>query len=100
MTNASIPSGLWPYFQEVDPRRLDREQDADLIIQRTLEYGTWEEIRWLMAAYGRKRISQFVRLRGERQLSAPTFTYWRKLLGVRRWQHSPFAAEARQVWPF
>ena len=42
MTNASIPSGLWPYFQEVDPRRLDREQDADLIIQRTLEYGTWQ----------------------------------------------------------
>jgi hypothetical protein len=37
MTNASIPSGLWPYFQEVDPRRLDREQDADLIVQRTLD---------------------------------------------------------------
>jgi hypothetical protein len=100
MTNASIPSGLWPHFQEYDPRRLDPEQDADLIIQRTLEYGTWEEIRWLMAAYGRKRISQFVRLRGERQLSPPTFTYWRKLLGLRRWQHAPFAEEARQVWPF
>ncbi|MFM7172610.1 MAG: hypothetical protein ACKO4U_06190 [Caldilinea sp.] len=65
-----------------------------------LPHGTWEEIRWLLAAYGRKRISQFVRLRGERQLSAPTFTYWRKLLGLRRWQHAPFAAEARQVWPF
>ena len=100
MTDASIPSGLWPYFQEYDPRQLDREQDADLIIQRTLEYGTWEEIRWLVASYGRQRIREFIRLHGERQLTAVTFTYWRKLLGVRRWRHAPFAAEARQVWPF
>lgn len=100
MTSAGIPSGLWPYFQEYYPRQLDREQDADLIVQRTLEYGKWEEICRGLAAYDRKRIREYVRLRGERQLSAATFTYWRKLLGLRRWQHSPFAAEARRVWPF
>ncbi len=100
MTSTSIPSGLWPHFQEYDPRRLDRDQDADLIIQRTLEHGTWEEIRWLVASYGVERIRKFVRLRGGRLLSAATFTYWRKLLGVRRWRRSPFAREARQVWPF
>lgn len=100
MTSATIPGGLWPHFQEYDPQLLDREQDADLIIQRTLEYGTWEELRWLIASYGADRIREFVRLRGERLLSAATFTYWRKLLGVRRWRHSPFAREARQVWPF
>lgn len=84
MTDTGIPSGLWPHFQEYDPQQLDREQDADLIIQRTLEYGTWEEIRWLMASYGCKRIREYVRLHGERQLSAVTFTYWRKLLVVRQ----------------
>lgn len=98
--DASIPSGLWPYFQEYDPRQLNYEQDADLIVQRTLEHGTWEEIRWLMTVYGRKRIREFVRLHGERMLSAATFTYWRKLLDLRRWRHRPFAPEARQVWPF
>ena len=36
MTTASIPIGLWPHFQEYDPQRLDANQDADLIIQRTL----------------------------------------------------------------
>ncbi len=100
MTNAHIPSGLWPHFQEYDPRRLDREQDADLTMQRTLEYSTWEEIRWLGAAYGRRRLREYVRLRGERQLSPATFTFWRKLLSLRRWQHALFAGEARQVWPF
>jgi hypothetical protein len=100
MTSTSIPSGLWPHFQEYDPRLLDRDQDADLIIQRTLEHGTWEEIRWLVAAYGVERIRKFIRLRGGRLLSAATFTYWRKLLDVRRWRRAPFAREARQVWPF
>lgn len=100
MTTASIPIGLWPHFQEYDPQRLDTNQDADLIIQRTLEFGTWEEIRWLVVTYGIERIRTFVRLRGERMLSAVTFTYWRKLLGVRRWRRSPFAREAKQVWPY
>lgn len=99
-TNANIPAGLWPHFQEYDPAQLDCDQDADLIIQRTLEYGTWEEIRWLAATYERERVRQFLRLHGERMLSAVTFNYWRKLLGVRRWRRSPFAEEAKQVWPY
>ena len=33
MTTTNTPSGLWPHFQEYDPQRLDRDQDADLIIQ-------------------------------------------------------------------
>jgi len=100
MTIAKIPGSLWPYFQEYDPQSLDCNQDADLIIQRTLEYGGWEEIRWLVASYGTERIRKFLRLHGERLLSAPTFIFWRKLLGVRRWRRSPFRKEARQVWPF
>lgn len=32
-TRATIPSGLWPHFQEYDPQQLDPDQDADLIIQ-------------------------------------------------------------------
>ncbi len=74
MTNTNIPSGLWPYFQEFDPQRLDREADADLIIQRTLEYGTWEEIRWLIEFYSVERVRKFLRRHGERLLSAPSFT--------------------------
>ncbi len=37
-------------------------------------YMLTQDLLRLMAAYGRKRISEFVWLRGERQLSAPTFT--------------------------
>jgi hypothetical protein len=90
MTLSDIPSGLWPYFQEYDPRTLDLDYDANLIMQRTLEHGTWDEVRWLFGTYGGPRIRTFVRERGESLLSRVTFNYWRKLLGIRRWRPTPF----------
>jgi hypothetical protein len=68
MTLTNIPSGLWPHFQEYDVRTLDLDRDANLIIQRTLEYGTWDEVRWLFRTYGGPRIRTFVQERGERLL--------------------------------
>ena len=85
-----IPHSLQPYFQEYDLDDLHVRRDANLIIQRTLEYGTWDEVRWLFQAYIRQRIQRFLREHGERWLKPITFNYWRKLLKVRRWQSAPF----------
>jgi hypothetical protein len=85
-----IPTSLQPYFQEYDLADLHLQRDANLIIQRTLEYGTWEEVRWLFQVYTRQRIQRFLRKHGERWLRPVTFNYWRKLLGIRRWQSAPF----------
>ncbi len=93
-----IPPGLRPYFQEYDLASLDIQQHADLIIQRTLEYGTWDEIRWLFKTYGMKRVRAFVRERGERWLSPVTFNYWRRLLEIEHWQRSPFPTQREEVW--
>ena len=98
MTLSDIPSGLRPYFQEYDSRALDLDREAKLIIQRTLEYGTWEEVRWLLGVYGGSQILTFVQERGERLLSRVTFNYWRKLLGISRWRRSPFPTAKREVW--
>lgn len=95
-----IPTSLKPHFQEYDLASLDGQQDAALIMQRTLEYGTWEEVRWLFRQYGKAPIRSFVRERGERMLSPVTFNYWRKLLGIRRWTHSPFPTDPDEVWQF
>jgi len=91
-----IPLSLQPYFQEYDLADLNLRQDANLIIQRTLEYGTWDEILWLFQVYTRQRIQRFLREHGERWLKPVTFNYWRKLLGIRRWQSAPFGKG--EVW--
>ena len=93
-----IPPGLRTYFQEYDPQSLDPERDADLIIQRALEFGDWEELRWLFASYGGKRLRAFLAKRGERWLSPVTFSYWRKLLKVKKWQTSPFPTPKGELW--
>ena len=93
-----IPRGLKPYFQEYDVKRLDIVRDANLIIQRVLEFGTWDEIRWLFETYHSKRIRLFLRQHGERWLKPVTFTYWRKLLGIRRWRKSPFPTVSGELW--
>ncbi len=93
-----IPSGLHPYFQEYEVTALDLKRDANLIIQRTLEFGTWEEIRWLFSAYGSKRVRSFLRRYGERWLRPVSFHYWRKLLRIRDWQRSPFPTIKGELW--
>jgi hypothetical protein len=77
---------------------LDLARDANLIIQRTLEFGTWEEIRWLFSVYGSRRIRSFLRRYGERWLRPVSFSYWRKLLRVKRWKHSPFPTLKGETW--
>jgi hypothetical protein len=91
-----IPESLLPYFQEYNLDALDVHRDANLIIQRTLEFGNWDEIRWLFLVYGRQRIRLFLRQYGERWLQPVTFNYWRKLLNLRRWRAAPFGKG--EVW--
>jgi len=88
------------YFQEYDAEQLDLAGQADLIIQRTLEFGDWEDLCWLFATYGSKRICAFLRQRGERWLRPPVFNYWRKLLRIRKWERSPFPTPKGELWPF
>ncbi|MBE0410156.1 MAG: hypothetical protein IBX69_10535 [Anaerolineales bacterium] len=93
-----IPKRLWPHFQEYDPSSLNLEKDAILIIQRTLEFGDWDELRWLFRIYGKARVQTFLSEHGERMLSVVTFNYWRKLLGVNKWRSSPFPTSKGELW--
>jgi len=96
---SQIPPRLVPHFQEYDVAKLRARRDADLIIQRTLEFGTWDEIRWLFRTYGAGRIRRFIKERGERWLSRVTFNYWLKFLKIRRWKKSPFGIPRGVLWP-
>jgi hypothetical protein len=98
--SAEVPMNLRPFFQEYDLSSLNITRDADLIIQRTLEFGNWENLRWLFAQYKVNRIRRFLRQRGERMLKPVTFNYWRKLLGIRQWQKSPFPTIKGELWKY
>jgi uncharacterized protein DUF6922 len=94
-----IPAGLITHLQEYDVAKLDVERDSNLVIQRTLEFGTWEEVRWLVQRYGAPHIRSWLRQWGERQLSRVAFNYWRKFARVRKWRRSPFPTPKGVLWP-
>ncbi len=98
--SSQIPAGLKPYFQEYNAAQLDFARDANLIIQRTLEFGTWDELRWLFETYHSKRIRLFLREHGERGLKPVTFNYWRKLMRIRKWKKSPFSVAKGELWNY
>ena len=98
LKSLQIPTGLAPYFQEYDLAELNISQDANLIIQRVLDFGTWDEVRWLFKTYGTQKIRAFVRQYGEKWLNPVAFNYWRKLLAIRKWQHNTLLTAKGELW--
>ena len=98
-TKNSIPRTLKPYFQEYDLKKLDVRRDSLLIMQRTLEYGDLDELRWLFDTYPRLRIREFVRTRGELWLSGRSFYFWRRYFKLRSWKHAPSRGLGEILWP-
>jgi hypothetical protein len=95
----TIPEVLRPHFQEYEFEKVDLQEHANLVIQRTLEFGDWPEVRWLFLVYGKQRICEYVRQYGERGLSPVTFNYWRMMFGLRKWKKGPISPEVRkEVW--
>jgi hypothetical protein len=94
----NIPDGLRIYFQEYNLDDLRLKRDANLIIERTLEFGTWEELRWLLRTYGARRIRWYLRHFGVRGLRPATFNYWRRLLRLRGWHRTPFPTPKGELW--
>ena len=77
---------------------LDLQRDANLIVQLALEFGTWEEVRWVFNVLGPKRVRLYLGQYGERWLKPVSFKYWRKLLRIRKWRRAPFPTAKGEVW--
>lgn len=79
-----IPASLAPFFQEYDLSSLDVERSAHTIIERVLQFGNREEIRWLFLIYPRQQIIDWVQQWGNYALPEPHLTFWKLLLDIPR----------------
>jgi hypothetical protein len=74
------PRSLRPLFWEVDFASVDVRRHADFILARVLESGRLDDVRWLVATYGMKRIHRFFKDVGHPEISPPTIALWRAML--------------------
>lgn len=77
--------------------RLDR-----VIVERVMERGGWESMRWLLGAYRRSELREFLEKRGRRVLPPRELRFWSWATGVpgsvaTSWVHE--ARERAEKWP-
>ena len=87
---AQIPDFLRRFFWEYDPRALDVERHADVIMGRIMERGNWDAMRWLRQTYPVERLRRFLEMRGQRMLPPRELNYWALICDI--------PADIRQHW--
>jgi hypothetical protein len=84
-------------FPDYDFRSMDPKAHKGVIIERILDQGSWEQARWLFAAYGEKEIAEWVRRHGFRLLSKRSFALWRLVLEIKDFVAPEWALEAKKA---
>jgi len=56
-----IPKKMKWLFWSYDINSLDLEIDKDYIISQVLNYGTWEDLKWLFKVYRKRDIKNIVK---------------------------------------
>lgn len=75
---------------------LDPVQHAPLILERVLAYGNRQELRWLFAQYGSRRVTDWVQQWGARRLPWRRYNLWCVMFGLGQ----PVRPKERQQWPY
>ena len=79
-------------FWDVAPARLDLERDRDYILARVLEFGRFDDVKWVVRRYGMSAVHEFLRDRGHPELSSRTLAFWRVVLKAKT---EPWATSRR-----
>ena len=80
--NSMMPADSSWLFPEYDADEMDLVQYRGVIIERILERGSQDQLRWLFRTYGEADVAEWVRRHGFRLLSKRSFALWRLALDV------------------
>lgn len=83
-------------FPEYDFAEMDLDSYRGVIIERVLERGSWEQVRWLFDTYGEAAVANWLRRHGFRLLSSRSFALWRLALDVETYEAPAWAVAAKQ----
>lgn len=92
----TLPDMAW-LFPEYAFAEIGVHTHRGVIIERVLERGSWEQIRWLFATYGEAEVAGWVRKHGFRLLSRRSFALWRLALDIETYEAPDWAAAAKQL---
>src|SRR5436305_1025715 len=79
---APLPAEVTRLFWDTSPAAVDPVAHRSSILDRVLEYGNLQSVRWVEQCYGLPAIREYFLIRGRRVLSAKTRAFWTVVLGL------------------
>lgn len=95
-------SVLKPIFWDLDATGLDIQENSRQIIERVLEWGDFQQVRWMLKTYPKDQIIEAVKL--SRQLSKKSANFWATYYNIPKSEvrclTKSFQAIRKSTWPY
>lgn len=96
----TLPKQLHKYFWDTDPLTIDAANKSVYVINRILQWGRVDDLRWLREEYGIEALKQVVRR--SRELSVKHANFFSLVYDIRREEvlclQPGFLLKHRNVW--
>ena len=97
-----IPKHLHKYFWDINPVKLTTAKYPEYVIERLLNLGDLEAVKWVWDTYGRRKITDVVKT--GRQITPKTANFFIKLLALKPKEVFCFRRESQLrpnvIWPY
>lgn len=93
---------LKPIFWDIDVEKLDTKKHSRYVIERILEYGNLDQVRFMFKTYSKEKIIKVVKT--SRQFSKKTANFWAFYYNIPkdevRCLSGSFLAIRKSIWPY
>jgi hypothetical protein len=74
-----LPSNLRKYFWDVDFEKLNLKDNRVFILERLLNYGTFDTFKWIFRSYTSNEVKDLIVRRGINSFSKNSYYFWKEI---------------------
>lgn len=98
----SLPTEFYGFFWDIDAAKLDPSKHAPYVINRLLDKGNVEAVRWVRRAFPEELIMGTIKTR--RDFSPWNAVFWARFYNIPREEvrclQEPYLTLRKQLWPY
>lgn len=83
MANVKVPKKMQWLFWSCEVGDLNLKKDKYYIISQVLNYGTWEDVKWLFKVYSEKEIKDVIKNPGRGIWFKDVLNFWDLMLNLK-----------------
>lgn len=97
-----LPDFLKEYFWEIDFEKLDSEAKPDYVLERLLEYGDVQAVKWMLQEFSSEKIEET--LIKSRAITRKSANFWAVYFGLDRGKirclQKPSPSQPEAIWKY